>query len=138
MDDPWPYKGKTNYLFPQDHGYQYRGYFLNPQKRPTFMYRYGEIAVEDFFEDELDGKGEAFFRRNITFTAPAAQESFFFRVGAGKQISSTGGGKWQLDRLSLHVPEGHKGIVREGDPQDLLLELALPKGKTVLKLEYRW
>ena len=25
LDDEWPYKGKTNYSFPQDHGYQYRG-----------------------------------------------------------------------------------------------------------------
>jgi cbb3-type cytochrome oxidase cytochrome c subunit len=138
MDDPWPYKGKTNYLFPQDHGYQYRGYFLNPQKRPTFMYRYGEVAVEDFFEDDLNEKGEAFFRRRLTFSAPAVQESFFFRVGSGKQISSAGGRQWQIDRLRLHVQEGQEVRVREGDPKELLIELALPKGKTVLQLEYRW
>lgn len=138
MDDPWPYKGKTNYLFPQDHGYQYRGYFLNLQKRPTFMYRYGEIAVEDFFEDDLNEKGEAFFRRKLTFSAPAVQESFFFRVGSGKQISSAGGRQWQIDRLRLHVQEGQEVRVREGDPKELLIELALPKGKTVLQLEYRW
>ena len=138
MDDPWPYKGKTNYLFPQDHGYQYRGYFLNPQKRPTFMYHYGELAAEDFFEDVLEGEAGAFFRRTLTFSAPRPQETFFFRVASGKQVSSPATGQWQVDRLRLHVPEGHKVIVRKGDPKDLLLELALPKGRTVLKLEYRW
>ncbi len=138
MDAPWPYKGKTNYQFPQDHGYQYRGYFLTPQKRPTFMYRYGEVAVEDFFEDALDGKGEALFKRTLSFSAPVAQQSFFFRLASGKQVSSSGAGQWQADRLRLHVPQGSKALVRDGDPKDLLLELTLPKGKTILKLEYRW
>ena len=102
------------------------------------MYRYGDIAVEDFFEDDLEGKGEAFFKRMLSFSAPIAQQPFFFRLASGKQVSTTGGGQWQADHLRLHVPQGHKVLVREGDPKDLLLELALPKGKTVLKLEYRW
>jgi mono/diheme cytochrome c family protein len=138
MDDPWPYKGKTNYQFPQDHGYQYRGYFLSSQKRPTFMYRYGEVAVEDFFEDVLDGKEEAFFKRTLSFSAPVAQQPFFFRLASGKQVSSPGAGQWQADRLRLHVPKGSQAIVRDGDPKDLLLKLTLPKGITVIKLEYRW
>ena len=102
------------------------------------MYRYGEVAVEDFFEDVIEGKGKAFFKRTLSFSAPAAQEPFFFRVGSGKQVSAAGGEQWQIDRLKLHVPEGQKIQVREGDPKDLLIELALPKGKTELKLEYRW
>jgi hypothetical protein len=28
--------------------------------------------------------------------------------------------------------------VREGDPQELLIPIALPKGETVIQLEYRW
>ena len=138
MEDPWPYKGKTNYLFPHDHGYQYRGYFLNQEKRPTFMYRYGELAVEDFFEDVLEGDAGAFFRRTLTFSASGPQETFFFRVASGKQVASPGPGQWQVDRLQLNVPQGNKPHVREGDPKDLLLELTLPRGKTVLKIEYRW
>ena len=51
LEENWPYKGKTNYLFPQDHGYQFRGYHLDAMRRPTFLYRYGDIAVEDYFED---------------------------------------------------------------------------------------
>ena len=44
MEDNWPYKGKTNYPFPQDHGYQFRGYHLDALRRPTFLYDYGPIA----------------------------------------------------------------------------------------------
>ena len=138
LDDPWPYKGKTNYLFPQDHGYQYRGYFLNKQKRPTFMYLYGELSVEDYFEDIPGDETGAFFQRTLTFSAPSPQDTFFFRLASGKQVSGTGPGQWQIHRLQLNVPPGSKTRIREGDFKDLLLELSLPQGKTALKLEYRW
>jgi hypothetical protein len=138
LDDAWPYKGKTNYLFPQDHGYQYRGYTLDKAKRPTFLYHYGEIAVADFFEDVLDEEGKAFFRRTMTFTAPATQERFYFRVGSGAEIKRAGGKGWQIDRLNLSLLGDLPAEVREGDPAELLVPLVLPQGKTVVKLEYRW
>ncbi|MGI9244333.1 MAG: hypothetical protein ACR2RV_26275, partial [Verrucomicrobiales bacterium] len=137
LDDAWPYKGKTNYLFPQDHGYQYGGYSLDQQKRPTFKYRYGAVQVEDFFEDLLDDEGGAYFRRTMTLTAPAAQEAFFFRVGSGKKIAGAGS-RWAVDGLTLGVPANSKALVRDGDPQELLLQLSLPEGETQIQLEYRW
>lgn len=137
MDDAWPYKGKTDYLFPHNHGYQYRGYALNKEKRPTFRYHYGDIAVEDFFEDVLDDEGNAFFRRTMTFTAPAVQKMFYFRVASGKEIEGKGAA-WTIDRLTIRAPAGTKGVIREGEPQELLLPLTLPAGKTELKLEYQW
>ena len=137
MDDSWPYKGKTNYRFPHDQGYQYRGYFLDKEKRPTFMYQYGEIAVEDFFEDLLDDDGKAYFRRTLTLTAPADQEPFYFRVASGKKIERAGEA-WKIDKLELRLASDYSGQVRDGDPQELLLPLTIPKGKTVLQLEYQW
>jgi cytochrome c553 len=137
MDDPWPYKGKTNYLFPQDHGYQYRGYFLNKEKRPTFLYRYGEIAVEDFFEDLLDEDGKAFFRRTMTFSAPTAQETFYFRAATGKAIAPDGIA-WKIDQLNLHILGEPPAQIRNGEVKELLVPLTLPEGETVLQLEYHW
>ena len=137
MEDEWPYKGKTDYLFPQDHGYEYRGYVLNQDKRPRFRYRYGEVAVEDFFEDLLDQKGKAFFRRSMTFTTKVDQEMFFFRVGSGMSITKTGK-EWKVDGLTLRLSGEGKALIREGEPQELLLPLTLPAGKTDIKVEYRW
>ena len=138
MDDSWPYKGKTKYLFPQDHGYQYLGYSLDKQKRPTFRYRYGEVQVEDFFEDlPDDGGGGAFFRRTMKFTAPSAQEGFFFRVASGKKVALAGD-LWQADQLKLRLPDDLEAVVRDGDPQELLVPLTLSAGETTIRLEYRW
>lgn len=137
MDGPWPYKGKTNYTFPHDHGYQYRGYRLNKEKRPTFLYHYGDISVEDYFEDALDEKGKAYFKRTMTFNVTAPQEKFYFRVASGKKITSAKNG-WQIDSLKLHLSGASGGEIRDGDPQELLIPITLPAGKTTLHLEYRW
>ena len=136
MDDVWPYKGKTNYLFPQSHGYQYKGYYLNPEKRPTFMYQYGNIKVEDFFEDKIDNN-KAFFNRTLKLVAPKKPEPFFFRLGTGQKITGSER-SWKIDRLELITPNGITPIIREGDTKDLLLPMKLEKGETTIKIEYRW
>lgn len=137
MDDDWPYKGKTDYLFPQDHGYEYRGYVLNKDKRPRFHYHYGEIAVEDFFDDLLDQEGQAFFRRRMVFTTEVAQEMFYFRVGSGTSIKKMGKA-WKVDGLTLRLSAEEEALLREGEPQELLLPITLPGGRTEINLEYQW
>jgi len=143
MEDNWPYKRKTDYLFPQDHGYQFRGYFLDKAKRPTFMYRYGTIKVEEFFEDVLDDKKTAFFRRTFTFESAEDQEKFYFRAASGSDIvkqdvTEKPETKFAVDRLTVTIKSSHHGVVRDGEPKELLLPLELPQGKSTLILEYKW
>ena len=138
FDDHWPYKGKTNYTFPQDHGYQFRGYRLDALRRPTFMYRYGDIAVEDFFEDVRGKDGTAFFRRTIQFDAPEAQQPFHFRAASGKKITMTSAQTITVDALLLHITSAHRAERRKGDPGEVLIPLTLPKGRSTLVLEYQW
>lgn len=137
MDASWPYKGKTNHTFPHDHGYQYRGYRLDRQKRPTFIYHYGEIGVEDYFEDDLDDEGKAYLKRTMTFSTLSEQEQFYFRVASGKTIT-TGNKGWQIDNLNLRIDGKISGTIRDGDPQELLIPITLHPGKKTLHLEYRW
>lgn len=138
LEDNWPYKGKTNHPFPQDHGYQFRGYHLNAARRPTFRYNYGDISVEDFFEDVLDRQGRAYFKRSLRFETPADQPLFYFRAAAGKKIVHESDQSFEVDKLQLRISSGYKGIVRDGDRGDVLIPLTLPKGSSALTLEYQW
>ena len=138
LEDSWPYKGKTNYTFPHDHGYQFRGYHLDVMRRPTFMYRYGDIAVEDFFEDVRDQAGKAYFKRTFTFDAPAEQVLFYFRAAVGKKITTDTEQKFVIDQFQLRITSAHKGMVRDGEPGEVLIPLTLPKGRSTLTLEYQW
>jgi mono/diheme cytochrome c family protein len=138
MDDSWPYKGKTDFTFPQDQGYQFRGYDLDELRRPTFRYRYGGISVEDFFEDVPEGDGRAWFRRTFHFETPRAQELFYFRAASGVKVTRASDGAFVIDQLELRISSAHKGMVREGDPAEVLIPLTLPEGRSQLILEYRW
>ena len=138
LDDNWPYKGKTNHPFPQDHGYQFRGYHLDAARRPTLLYHYGDIAVEDFFEDVRDRDGKAYFKRTLRFDTPAAQTPFYFRAAAGKKIITQSDRNFAVDKLQLRITSDHMGIVREGESGDVLIPLTLPKGRSTLTLEYQW
>ena len=143
MEDNWPYKRKTDYLFPQDHGYQFRGYFLDKAKRPTFMYRYRNINVEEYFEDALDDKKTAFFRRTITFETVDDQEKFYFRAASGsdvvkQDVTEKPDTMFVADRLTVTIKSSHHGVVRDGEPKELLIPLKIPQGKSALVLEYKW
>ncbi len=137
-EDHWPSKGKTDFTFPQDHGYQFRGYRLDALRRPTFRYQYGDIAVEDFFEDARDKDGKAFFRRRLTFDAPAPAAPFHFRAATGQKASVDPLGTATVGSLQLRIAGGHRAETRDGDPAEVLIPLTLPKGRTTLVLEYRW
>ena len=89
------------------------------------MYHYGEVYVEDFFEDKVDESGAAYFTRTLTFTTEAAPPPFYFRASCG-------------DKVRVNIVTGREPVVREGDTKELLIPLNLPAGKTTLTLEYRW
>jgi mono/diheme cytochrome c family protein len=138
LDDQWPYKGKSNHAFPQDHGYQFRGYHLDAARRPTLLYHYGEVAVEDFFEDVRDKDGKAYFKRTLRFETAAEQPQFYFRAAVGKKLVKQSERNFSFEKLQLRITSDHKGIVREGDAGEVLVPLTLPKGRSTLSLDYQW
>lgn len=138
MEESWPYKAKTNYLFPQDNGYQFRGYHLDAMRRPTFHFLYGDIVVADFFEDLRDKNGKAYFKRTLSFDSPSEQQLFHFRAAAGKKIATQSANQFSVDQLQLRITSDHKGNVRESNLDEVLIPLTLPKGRSTLTLEYQW
>ncbi len=138
LDENWPSKGKTNHAFPQDHGYEFRGYVLDAKRRPTFRYQFGEIAVEEFFEDMRGENGRGFFKRTLRLNAPAAQSSFHFRAAAGKSAVKVSEREFRIEKLTLRLSDGLSAMIRDGSPAEVLIPLTLPQGTTTLVLDYQW
>ena len=138
MDADWPYKRKTDYLFPQDHGYQFRGYYLDKQQRPTFMYTYGKIKIEEFYEDRLDQDKQAYFRRTFTFDTSADQPVFYFRAASGSKIIEESENSFAIGKLRISTHGQPQHIIRDGETQELLIPLTLSAGKSTLILDYQW
>ena len=138
LEENWPYKGKTNFAFPQDQGYQFRGYHLDAMRRPTFRFLYGDIAVQDYFEDTQDKDKKGFFKRTLTFNTPTQQTPFYFRAATGEGLVKVSERDFKIGPLQLRITSDHKGIVRNGAPGEVLIPITLPKGRSTLTLEYQW
>ncbi|MEO6742441.1 MAG: hypothetical protein ABIP20_19535, partial [Chthoniobacteraceae bacterium] len=128
---PWPTApGK-------DAGMRFRGYQLDSLKRPTLLYAFREIAVEDFLTNaEADGKVSLY--RTMKFSGPPL-DGFHFRLAVGR-LTPAGENAWRLDNaLTLHVVAGGKPFIRgEGARQELLVPVRIENSKAQLEIEYAW
>lgn len=137
-ESAWPRKGKANHGFPQDHGYRFLGYQLDSQRRPTLRYRYGDIEVEDFFEDRVDGSTKPYFRRTLTFTTPSPTPPFDFRAATGEDLGAESDRSFHVGPLRVRIQSDHPGRIRKGRPDELLIRLNPSPGRSTLALDYQW
>ena len=143
-EEPWPLRPRTDKehpvdpepLYPRNRGYRFRGYSLDEAEVPTFRYESGDVAVED--------RGEANFsddrvvlERALRLTSPVA-EALTFRALTG-QIDALGPRRFAVPGLVLTVPEVPSTLRPIADAEgdlELLLQLDLPVGSTVLRIDY--
>ncbi len=141
-DDLWPLRPRMDKdnpvnpdpLYPRNRGYQFKGYQLDKNGVPTFIYQTGKVVIKD---TSVAGVAEAIHEsllRKIEFTAPQA-ETIYFRALTGRlqQHSET---EFTSDAVKLQVPEGAALLRGEGEKQELLLKLKLPKGKSGIQICY--
>ncbi|MCS5608241.1 MAG: hypothetical protein NZ936_21805, partial [Alphaproteobacteria bacterium] len=141
-DDSWPLRPRMDKdnpvnpdpLYPRNRGYQFKGYRLDKNGVPTFIYQTGEVEVED---TSVAGVAEAIrddLVRNIQFTAPKP-ETVYLRALTGR-LQQRSGTEFTSDAVKLQVPEGTALLRGEGEKQELLLKLKLPKGKSGIQIRY--
>ncbi len=128
---PWPAESS------RDLGMKFRGYQIDPLKRPTLLYDFRTVGMEDFLAP-TEAAGKAGLRRMVKFSGPLP-EGLHLRLAVGK-LAPTGDNAWRLDNvLTLRVGGGAKAFVRgEGEKQELLVPVRARDGKNQLEIEYVW
>ena len=118
-------------LYPRNHGYAFLGYSLDPATSvPTFQYRCGDILIDD----TTQGSAKS-LKRVLVFASPAG-ETVWFRALTGK-IEAESKTVYQSPELRISIENG-TALLRpmpDGE-QELLIKLALPKGKSTTTIEY--
>ncbi len=123
---------------PPNHGF--RGYFLDDLQRPTFMYHFEDIEVEDFFARAEDSNSDqATLRRTVTMSGPV-RNGLRFRLAKSKEISQTDRDLYTIGKqLKIRIISEHTAeIVDDGDEKLLQVNLDLDGIKQKLVLEYQW
>jgi len=122
---------------PRELGAKFRGYQLDALNRPTLLYSFRGVDVEDFMTG-TNTNGTTSIHRTVRF-AGAAPERLHFRVAAGKLLPA-GVNSWRLDSsLTLHVTSSRPAFVPGDDGrQELLVPIHFRDGKSQLEVDYVW
>ena len=128
---PWPTDaGKAA-------GLQFRGSQLDALKRPTLLYTFRDVGVEDFMSP-VEAAGTSALRRTLTLREPPP-DGLYFRVFVGT-ITPGRKNTWRLNEaLTVTITGGGTPFTRGmGDARELLVPLRFSPGRQQLEIEYVW
>jgi mono/diheme cytochrome c family protein len=119
----------------QAEGFQFQGYSLDAQQRPTFRYAFAGLQVEDRFLDVSDQAPKPHFERTLRWTGGAPPPGLHLRVAADEQLKALGDRDFVVaGKIRYRLPPGGRLRPTEGklelllqvtDPAPLLLEYHL-------------
>jgi hypothetical protein len=131
-DAPWPTSPA------KEQRYRFHGYRLDSKGRPTFLYEYAGVQIEDFPE-AVETEDEPILRRTITIHSAGA-ENLWLRPAMGNSIERDG--EWLVidnDWRTRLVAENSQPLIREtSGRRELLLPLKAENGAATIVQEYLW
>ncbi len=123
----------------KDQGYKFRGYKLVEKLQPVFLYSFGDIEVEDFFEP-IGSDGLFFLRRTVTLTSKSSPDRLYFLAAQGGTIKETADGGFQVDNgFTVRLPKDTKAVLRESEGKSqLLIPVEFTNGKATITETFDW
>jgi len=126
METAWPT------VTARESDWQFAGYKLTTDQRPTFMYKNGAIQVEDF-PNPVEVAAKANLSRQIKISGTPA--GAYMRLAVGK-VTAGEDGWFDTGTYKLKV-SGAKAVIRQSGGKDELLA-PVGGGQTSLDLTYSW
>ncbi len=132
IDAAWPDSMGMSYTF--------KGYELDSDGHPSFMYTLGEMAVSDHLRPEESGR---LLRREVTLHGESPREGFWVRVAAGSEIEELADGGYSVDGNSYYVTlddaHGAQAVIRSaGEGQELLVPFSMSDGEAAVRYTLVW
>lgn len=129
---PWPEEVPSN--VPR----QFGGYRLDSVRRPTFLYTWDGVRVED----ELRPTGEPdlwVMRRTLRLAAERPVPDLYLRLAVADRIEPLGAGRYKIDgRWQLTVRAESAPVVRAGSKSELLVPINFKNSQAQLEVMYDW
>ncbi len=121
-------------------GYQFRGYRLTADQRPTFQYDLGPVRVEDF-PNPIATIAATTLGRTITLKSGEAVDNLYFRGAAADKIATRNDGWFTIDgTLQMRLEAGgSKPVVRkQGNQMELVVPVKFESGQAKVVQEFAW
>jgi len=120
-------------------GWQFHGYLLDAERRPSFRYSWNGLNIEDYpVAVAATGGGDPSFSRTITVRADKPVERLFFLAAVGKQIKENNG-VFAVDETQKLKFTGASPIIRNSDDRaELLVPLTFNGNEAKFVEEIMW
>ena len=138
IDEPWPPVTMTDRYI----GGRFMGYRLDADRRPIFMYRLGDIVIEEQPIPVVSPGGANLVRR-FSLEAGQVSDALYLLLAEGDEITQNNDGSWTIDgRINIALRSGTPmtAIVRTSQGvQQLLLPVGIASNETVsIEVEISW
>jgi len=121
--------------------YGFKGYWLDSQRRPKFMYRFLAMDVEDYWM-AIPGELDASFRRFLQFDSKAHYTNLWMRAATGTTIEEHGADAFLIDKrviMSFELDTDKRPVIQiSPNHQALLVPIDLQHGKASITQEIKW
>jgi mono/diheme cytochrome c family protein len=132
-DEAWPTQSAREMP-----GYQFNGYRVTRDERPTFLYTIHGVKIEDF-PSAITGNAAPGIRRTLTLKAANAPANLFFRAATGAKIAALGDGWYQVNEYKLRIESDAAPQIRQvGGQFELRVPVRFKDGAARILEEYQW
>lgn len=149
-ETPWPKQSG------KELGYQFRGYRLSKDQRPTFLYDFGSLHVEDFPTPVTIGNA-TILRRTLTLKPHAGgpdvkpvdgakkddteEEELLFRIASGEKVTVAEDGWFTIDgalKVRIDAPGSAVFLRKQGTQTEVMLKIKFSDGQAKFVQDYSW
>ena len=121
-------------------GYQFNGYRVTKDERPTFLYTIHGVKIEDFPNAVAATTASPGLHRTLTLTATDPVETLYFRAATGAKIAALDKGWYQINEWKMRIESSTAPQIRQsGDQFELLVPVRFKDGrKAKIVQEFQW
>ena len=117
-------------------GMKFGGYSIDAAKRPTLLYAFNGVSVEDFFIGS-DANGKQSVRRTLNFSGEA-NDRLYVRLATGS-IATVSEKSWRFDnKITIRVARGEAVLRGEGENREMLVPVRFEGGRCRVEIDYEW
>jgi mono/diheme cytochrome c family protein len=130
---PWPTERARSL------GFRFHGYRVTKDQRPTFLFDFDKVRVEDF-PNAVAGTDPAAIERSLTFRAEEPVDNLWFRAAVGEKIEAKGddwflvNGEWRV-----HIAAKGAPVVRSSNGKsELIVPVVFDEHQAEIRERFEW
>jgi mono/diheme cytochrome c family protein len=121
-------------------GYQFNGYRVTRDERPTFLYTIHGVKIEDFPNALRAGPSAVpGIRRTLSLTCEHKVDNLYFRAAVGSKITALGKGRFEVNDWQMHIESAAEPRIRQiGGQFELLVPVRFMDGHAQIVQDFHW